>query len=277
MEGLTQLCADGSRHGVTNTKKSSKDKSKKRRRSDEDDGTPRPSDTPRPSPASRSSRSSPIMPFEDGKPPPKKQRKTEPTGPVPVLKVHPSEFPVELLVLNDAATDADPSVPGDLTKIFTPGGAFDAEDSSSPGFPVVAKTSSEYQDIICVQIEKHFLMNCARCHEEGSDDYICCSKCPRSYHTKCFEQSSSAATQECKRCGSDKEILPEDEIVKSVSVDENIESAHSHLAESSNNFTLCGILLSQIKQIIEKLKVYDYGWVFAEPGKGNHQRWRLSV
>jgi hypothetical protein len=184
MEGLTQLCADGSRHQVTNTKKKSKepkDKDKKRRRSDEGD------DTPRPPTASRSSRTSPIL-LEDDKPPPPKKRKNEPIGPVPVLKVHPSEFPVELLGL----VDADPSDPDDFTKIFTPGGAFDAEDSSSPGFPIVAKAVSKYQDIIEVQIERSFLMNCALCTEEGSDERICCSNCPRAYHTKCFEQSTSS-------------------------------------------------------------------------------------
>eukprot|EP00573_Skeletonema_grethae_P004716 CAMPEP_0201705752 /NCGR_PEP_ID=MMETSP0578-20130828/46750_1 /ASSEMBLY_ACC=CAM_ASM_000663 /TAXON_ID=267565 /ORGANISM="Skeletonema grethea, Strain CCMP 1804" /LENGTH=132 /DNA_ID=CAMNT_0048194053 /DNA_START=129 /DNA_END=524 /DNA_ORIENTATION=+ len=111
-EGLTALCADGSRHGVTNSKKKSKEKKdKKRRRSDEGDES-----TPRPSSASRSSRSSPIQ-LEDGKPP-KKQRKYELAVPVPVLKVHPSEFPVELAGL----TDSDPSDPEDMTKIFTPGG-----------------------------------------------------------------------------------------------------------------------------------------------------------
>jgi len=160
MEGLTQLCADGSRHQVTNTKKKSKDKDKKRRRSDEGD------DTPRPPTASRSSRTSPIL-LEDDKPPPPKKRKNEPIGPVPVLKVHPSEFPVELLGL----VDADPSDPDDFTKIFTPGGAFDAEDSSSPGFPIVAKAVSKYQDIIEVQIERSFLMNCdnlRRQHQRGS-------------------------------------------------------------------------------------------------------------
>ena len=84
MEGLTQLCADGTRHAVGNTKKKSKEKKeKKRRRSDEgDEGTPRPSSS------SRSSRSSPIQ-LQDGIPP-KKQRKTELVVPVPVLKVHPS-------------------------------------------------------------------------------------------------------------------------------------------------------------------------------------------
>ena len=157
MEGLTQLCADGTRHAVGNTKKKSKEKKeKKRRRSDEgDEGTPRPSSS------SRSSRSSPIQ-LQDGMPP-KKQRKTELVVPVPVLKVHPSEFPVELVGMKDS----DPSDPEDMTKIFTPAGAFDAEDSSSPGFPLVAKEASKYQDIIEVQIEKSF-MNCAVCNEEGS-------------------------------------------------------------------------------------------------------------
>jgi len=256
MEGLTQLCADGSRHGITNNKKKSKDKQdKKRRRSDEGDDS-----TPRPPSASRSSRSSPIQ-LEDGKPP-KKQRKSEPTpGPVPVLKVHPSEFPVELVGL----TDADPSDPEDMTKIFTPGGAFDAEDSSSPGFPLVAKAASKYQDIIEVQIEKSFLMNCALCNEEGTDERICCSNCPRAFHTKCFEQSTSAVTfRECKRCGNDREILPEDEILESIAINEKIKSAYSHLANTPN-FIFCGVMLSQILDILEKLKGYDYGWVFAEP------------
>ena len=256
MDGLTQLCADGSRPGVTNNKKKSKDKDKKRRRSDEGDSTPKPSS------ASRSSRSSPIL-SEDGKPPPKKKTKTEPTGPVPVLKVHPSEFPIELLGL----TDADPSDPEDLTRIFTPGGAFAAEDSSSPGFPLMSKSASKCQDIIEVQIERSFLMNCAMCTEEGSDERICCNNCPRAYHTKCFEQSTSSTTaRECKRCGNDREILSEDEILESLSVNEKIKSAYSHLANSSN-FTFYGVLLTQILDILEKLKGYDYGWVFAEPGK----------
>ena len=252
MDELTQLCADGTRHGIGNTKKKSKDKEKKRRRSDEGDGTPRPS------PSSRSSRSSPIL-LDDVKPPPKKQRKTEPIIYVPVPKVHPSEFPTELLGLSDV----DPSDPSDMAKIFTPEGAYEADDSS-PGISLPA-AASKYQDIIEMQIEKHFTQNCARCIEEGTEDRICCSNCPRSYHTKCFEQGEDRV---CKRCGTDKEILQEDEILESLSVDEKINSAYSHLSQSSN-FTLCGILLSQIKDILEKLKGYDYGWVFAEPGKVN--------
>ena len=256
MEGLTQLCADGSRHGVANTKKKSKEKKdKKRRRSDEGDES-----TPRPSSASRSSRSSPIH-LQDGKPP-KKQRKIELIGPVPVLKVHPSEFPVELFGL----TDSDPSDPEDMTKIFTPEGAFDAEDSSSPGFPLVWKAASKYQDIIEVKIEKSF-MHCALCDEEGSDERICCINCPRAFHTKCFQQSTSSVTSlECKRCAHDREILPEDEILESIAVNEKIIAAYSHLANTPN-YIFCGVMLSQIMDILEKLKSYDYGWVFAEPGK----------
>ncbi len=266
-EGLTALCADGSRHGVANSKKKSKEKKdKKRRRSDEGNES-----TPRASSASRSSRSSPIQ-LEVGKPT-KKQRKSELAAPVPVLKVHPSEFPVELAGL----TDSDPSDPEDMTKIFTPGGAFDAEDTSSPGFSLVSKAANKYQDIIEVQIEKSFLVNCALCTEEGSDERICCSNCPRAFHPKCFEQSTSSVTsRECKRCANDREILPEDELLESISVNDKIKSAYSHLANTPN-FTFCGVMLSQILDILEKLKGYDYGWVFAEPGKKNNSLKLFSV
>ena len=155
-----------------------------------------------------------------------------------------------------------------MTKIFTPEGAFEADDSSSPGCPLVANATGKYQEKIEMAIEKSFTQTCARCIEEGSEDRICCSNCPRSYHTKCFEQSTSTTARECKRCGTDQEILPEDEILEAVSVDEKIKSAYSHLAQSSN-FTLCGVLLSQIRDILDKLIAYDYGWVFAEPGKSN--------
>ncbi len=266
-ESLTSLCADGSRHGVTNNKKKSKEK-KDKKRSRPDEGN---ESTPRPSSASRSSRSSPIQ-LEDGNLP-KKQRKYELAAPVPVLKVHPSEFPVELVGL----TDSDPSDPEDMTKIFTPGGAFDPEDPSSPGFSLVSKAANKYQDIIEVQIEKSFLVNCALCTEEGSDERICCSNCPRAFHPTCFEQSTSSVTsRECKRCANDREILPEDEILESITVNEKIKSAYAHLANTPN-FTFCGAMLSHILDILEKLKGYDFGWVFSEPGKKKSLKLSLSL
>ena len=260
MEGLTQLCADGNR-GTTNNKKKSKDKQKekqkekekKRRRSVEGDNTPRSSTT--------SSRS--FFHFDDSKPP-KKQRKTD-VVPVPVLKVHPSEFPVEIIGL----ANGDPSDPVDMSKIFTPDGAFDAGDSSSPGFALVSKTANKYQDILEVQVDSNFLMSCALCAEEESDERVCCSNCPRSFHKKCFVQSTSSIASHtnkpvCQLCEKDREIYPEDEIDESLVCNEKIKSAYAHLANTPN-FVFCGVMLSQILEILEKLKAYDYGWVFAEP------------
>ena len=214
---------------------------------------------------SRSTRSSPSMTDEaDARP--KKKRKVEPAKPaVSVLKVPPSAFPKELY----EGKNMDPSTEEDLNRVFTPQGSFPL-DAAKKG------KEQKYQDRAEFVVEGHFY-NCAACLQDMAPDAperCCCRKCPRAYHEKCFEESSSSAgaddtghkQRECKRCELDKQITPVEATEKTVVASKKIQEAYAqYKGVASHAFS--GNVLSDILQILEKLTAYDYGHVFADPGE----------
>ncbi|KAL7535634.1 hypothetical protein ACHAXR_006622 [Thalassiosira sp. AJA248-18] len=229
-------------------------KQKKRRRSNEDEAA---SFGPRQS-INRSTRSSPSM-MNDPDARPKKKKKFEPAVPKPVLKVPPSEFPTEMF----DGKDLDPSTPDDWNKVFTPDGSFPV-DTTNRG------SKQKYQDKIAIPSEEYFYP-CAVCGNEDGDERILCKKCPRSYHKKCLEASSANDSggppkkMECKRCEWDLMVRKEDDIVLGPPmVDKKIQKAYAKY-DTSSSYTFNGIVLGHTLLILEKLKEYEYGWLFAAP------------
>jgi len=236
----------------------------KRGRSDEEGGS---AQLPRQS-TSRSTRSSP--PTEDTNDDTasrrKKRKTSEPAVPVPVLKVPPSDFPKEMY----GTKDLDPSAPEDMNTVFTPDGSFPV--GSPNAFPVDS-SKQKYQEKIKMKATEGNFFQCAVCNRENGDEFICCKKCPRAYHKKCFEDfalpssdnvCSSGARQrrECKRCEWDCQIRPEEDIVSGqMKVDKKILSAYGKY----KGHGYMSMMIGELLQILEKLKRYDYGEIFATP------------
>lgn len=246
---------------------------------DEDDAY-----VPRPS-TSRSTRSSPSSMADDASPDgrPKKKKKVEKVSaaPVHVLKVNPKAFPLEMY----NGKDLDPSKPEDLNTIFTPDGCFPAGGDGS-------KTNEQkYQDFIPIVQESHFFQ-CAICGLDSGEERICCKKCPRSYHKKCFEDSCASgasssgvddpssdgggATQKkrsCQRCRDDQEIGPGEEIDSGAATMDKtaeykkVEKAFEKYKGGASSYTFVSMMLGELLQIMGKLKAYDYGDIFGEPGE----------
>jgi len=236
----------------------------KRGRSDEEDYA---GYVPRQS-TSRSTRSSPPMADEPSDTRPKKKKKLEPAVPVPVLKVPPSEFPKEMY----GAQDLDPSVLDDLNKVFTPDGSFPVEDANTVGLQV---KKQKYQQKLEMAVDGNFYQ-CAVCNKDNGDEtFICCKKCPRSYHKECFEDScnsgdsesanDSGVKRECKRCEWDDTIRPEEDITSGVmKVDKKILKAYAKY-KGTESHTFMSIMICELLQILGKLTIYDYGHIFSYP------------
>jgi hypothetical protein len=113
---------------------------------------------------------------------------------------------------------------------------------------------------------------CIVCYDGG--DIICCSKCPRAYHSKCLAKDSGTSVSvdylprnwRCKRCKRDKEVMMGEELSNKFYAfgDKKIRSAYADY-KGCSDFASCCALLSMISEILTKLKNYDYGYYFSEP------------
>lgn len=232
-----------------------------------------------PSPTSRSTRSSSVETMIEplvGKssnlsnPRPGKKRRTELETPKVVLKVHPSEFPKEL----HGAKDLDPSEQGDYHKVFTPQGAYtaDIDDGKSPGFPVGGEgNSNKYQKIISIAGPENFYQ-CMVCN--GGGKLLLCCKCPRAFHSTCLSKDgcfmdpdSLPEKWECHRCKWDKEIRSSDEISELQRPSMKLQVAYSKVKSPDQSFILQ--MLNATLEILSKLKSYDFGPIFSEPGESS--------
>lgn len=213
--------------------------------------------------SSRSMRSSPSSSAVDERPP-KKRKLEKNTARVSVLKVPPAAFPKEMR----SGKDLNPSAPDDMNKVFCPDGSFPVDEAANP----IGGNSPKYQDLIASDSHFH------RCAECKRDDVglVLCKTCPRAYHEKCLEDPHIAIEDDggggttdstsglrvkqmkdsCKRCECDRQVT-ESEMDK-VSDTEKTQS---------QNYTTIGVLLCELQQILEKLILYDYGYIFASPGE----------
>jgi hypothetical protein len=259
-------------------------KGSKRSRSPDNDGA----DRPRLS-TSRSMRSSPSATDNDSsavdEKPSKRRRAEKIANPrTGVLKVPPSAFPREIYL----GKDVDPSTPDDLMKIFTPDGSFSVDDTVCPSGSIGGVAAQAYQDMIPFNPEIMFpnFIACATCGLEDEYERIACMKCPRSYHAKCFEGSclpviandpssgdqDTHKKRECVRCESDQLVRPEEDISTGLEAmsktpeKKKIDKAYSKYKDNAKSYSFMSMILWELLQILEKLKSYDYGEIFAVPG-----------
>ncbi|KAL7552957.1 hypothetical protein ACHAWF_016193 [Thalassiosira exigua] len=118
--------------------------------------------------------------------------------------------------------------------------------------------------------------HCIVCFEGGS--IVCCSGCPRAYHPKCLSKDGGhgcggAAAYNvdllpndwrCSRCKKDDVVAGGEEISQYQFGSKKIRAAHAEFKDCPD-YGSCCTLLTNILDILNKLKSYDYGYVFSEP------------
>ena len=129
-----------------------------------------------------------------------------------------------------------------------------------------------------------FLPNFTACTTCGLDDgnaQVLCIECPRSYHDSCLPaiandpSSGDQDTQKkrkCIRCGYDQLVRPEEDISSGMEAMSKapekmkIDKAYGKYKSEAQSYTFSTMILWKLLQILEKLKSYDYGNIFAVPG-----------
>jgi hypothetical protein len=174
-------------------------------------------------------------------------------------------------------------------KVYTPNGSFSMDDPVGLSGSIRGITVQTYQDKIPFnqeEIAPNFIA-CAICGLEDGDERIVCVKCPRSYHVKCFGDSCLPSTandsslvdedtpkkKECKRCEYDQLVRPDEDI--SIGIEElsmtqtkkKIDKAYGRYKAGAQSYSFTSLILWELTQILEKLKSYEYGHIFQEPGE----------
>eukprot|EP00804_Cyclotella_cryptica_P013435 CCRYP_005173-RB/>CCRYP_005173-RB protein AED:0.11 eAED:0.11 QI:59/1/1/1/0.5/0.4/5/2459/1160 len=203
-----------------------------------------------------STRSSPLMGESSDSARPQKKRKVDrqpsTKTPVKVLRVNPTEFPKEFY----DGKDMDPAEPGDYERCFTPFGSLIPDPSLTAN-----DAAQKFQDIIPLpsRIATNF-DSCIVCNAGGKVTHSC-AKCPRSYHTECLVKDGGDSSQlSCHRCKMDRHVLVED--LSNITPNQLIKMAYdNNLAD----FAWYEKIMELLVEIINKLKAYDFGAIFAEP------------
>lgn len=111
------------------------------------------------------------------------------------------------------------------------------------------------------------------CFQGGN--IVCCSACPRAFHPKCLAKDGHGNINidllpndwRCNRCKKDFVIEAGEEISqKYMFGTKKIRAAYAEFKDCSDYNKACS-LLSNILDVVNKLKTYDYGYVFSEPGE----------
>jgi hypothetical protein len=205
--------------------------------------------------SSRSMRSSPS--FESGDARPTKKRKLERQPSLKprtqVLKVNPTEFPKEF----HDRKDMDPAEEGDYERCFTPFGFMTPDQS------LTNKIQQNYQEIIPLPLTLPSNFDyCMVCNEGGK--LTACSKCPRAYHSNCLAAAGGGMEDaECHRCNIDCTTLPEEDTdLSNLASNAVIKAAYDNSLE---DFAFNEKILELLVEIVNRLKDYDFGDIFAEP------------
>ncbi|KAL3794050.1 hypothetical protein HJC23_008938 [Cyclotella cryptica] len=109
---------------------------------------------------------------------------------------------------------------------------------------------------------------CVVCEDGG--DIICCSVCPRAYHSFCIDSGDKSPSDlpnnwVCERCKLDSIVLPSEQIdVLDDDLAMDIRSIYSNF-KTYENYELCCDIMVKISSIIEKLESSDCGYIFSEP------------
>ncbi len=113
---------------------------------------------------------------------------------------------------------------------------------------------------------------CIICNNPGV--LYCCSKCPRAFHAKCLAKDGCSDDVKvlppqwiCHRCELDREISSDETDEMSLfSMNRKIKTAYTKFNDHNcPNYTYCAMLLGLMAQIINKLKMYDFGYIFSDP------------
>jgi len=179
-------------------------------------------------------------------------------------KVPQSEFPVEI----DDKIDLDPADRFDYLTIFTPKGRS-------------IKAITEWNDHQCVEMNVEKMLfgdefsSLKYPGEDGNVDYcvicdkggnlLCCDKCPRSYHKQCLQGNAhvdeDGDTWICQRCKYDDKNGEE---LKGETFLSQFRDSLTNLSGNKHHEEKASIL-SQIREMIEYLLEFDFGYLFENP------------
>ncbi len=178
-----------------------------------------------------------------------------------VKKVPREEFPSEVC----DGINYDPSHEDDYRTIFTPEGS---RLSSIPPLKVEEPSTPEEEtnDDLYDNVDGNFDV-CSICNKGG--DLICCDFCPRSFKADCLNLSKSELPKrwECPKCIKDGEVQEGDHIENSTNFNK-LASLYRELEKDEkepNMFKPKVTIVSIAVDIINRLKNYDFGDVFAVP------------
>lgn len=176
----------------------------------------------------------------------------------PVVKVPAVEFPSEVC----DGMNFDPSLEDDYRTVFTPKGSY----VTNVKYETIATPNEEEKKPESTsESEDGNVDYCLVCGKSGG--LICCDKCPRSFHHNCLNVDKSTLPDrwECPRCTLDATEQDED----TVSGNDRFKDLTLVYANNENQedgkFWENLTLLSKIQDIIDRLKSYDFGHIFAVP------------
>jgi hypothetical protein len=169
-------------------------------------------------------------------------------------------------------------------KVYTPNGSFSMDDSVG----LRGLRMQAYQDTIPFNhgIGPNFIA-CAICGLEDGEERIVCVKCPRSFHVKCFGNSGlpvatnesslvdedTPQKRECKSCEYDQLVRPDEDISSGIEefsksqAKRKIDKAYDRYKAGAQSYSFTSLILWELTQIVERLKSYEYGKIFSEPGE----------
>lgn len=180
-----------------------------------------------------------------------------------VRKVPAYEFPAEI----SKGLNLDPSLETDYRTVFTPEGSHITDNpivqsQPPPNLPKEPTTSYDAED--------GNVDFCLVCKKSGN--VICCDKCPRSFHPNCLQVNQTELPDRwvCPRCNEDSTAQEEDTVTGNDRYDKIIEIYTGAESKKIDDEKFCNhiariILITKLMDVIQRLKEYDFGYIFSEP------------
>lgn len=179
----------------------------------------------------------------------------------PVPKLPRTEFPREV----SNGVDMDFGFHDDYNTRFTDKGSFlvtSKEDQDEQGNSAAASAHGSSSSTPSEPVEDGSVDYCAICQKVGN--LLCCDFCPRAFHAECFSQKTEdGGTWECPNCRREKEGLVDDLVTGSSELQRICDAYPSQLTTKEDLLNLR--LLSILREMLQKLMVYDFGYMFDAP------------